>query len=535
MLEIRNSVPADMTSALYQGERRRAWLVALTLIFISLVVFAFNAHNGIGIFTDSTRYMGISARPYDAPVYHWMLTGGQALGLELTTAAAIVAVAAIVANVGLIFALIQRTTGDWRYSAMGTALIAFSPQFVTLHSGAMSEPPFLSFLLLTIWQALNYFETGSRRSLLLCSAFLGIATLTRFPGPALGAAIAAVILLDQRLTIRRRWTDVILLAAVGGAIFFAWVIDSQLTEGRSIGRTLWFYGTMGPEEWWDSLRSMLAWILPDKFGVGLRSVILAGLLLFAGWQEGRQYNRFRRADQPALLEARSALQIVLALFFVLYMGFMVLSTSIEANLSLTGRYAFPAYVILVMLLTTQTHELSKTVQPERWMRVALIALAAIILVGHGIRTAARTSEVYQEGFGYQSDMWRTSPTVRALNILPPNVKIYSNGPDIIAYLTGREAEFSPHELMLRTNEPEPGNPLSKQFARIRAEAAKHPVYIVMFDNVDWRFYLASDKKIRAGLPLTLVAKPDDGRIYRVDPPSSAHQPGSADPAPEAKK
>lgn len=535
MLQRRDSVPFAMKSTSPPAQRLGAPIAALALIVASLVVFALNARNGIGIFTDSTRYMGINPWPYDAPVYHWMLMGGQALGAAFTTTATIVAIATIVANVGLIFALIQRTTGDWRYSTIGTALIAFSPQFVTLHSSAMSEAPFISFLLVTIWYALNYFETGSRRSLLLASAFLGIATLTRFPGPALGAAIAAVILFDRRLTMRQRWTDIILLASVGGTLFFIWVIGAQMTQGRSIGRELWFYGNMGKAEWWNSLRAMLAWVLPDKFGIGLRALLLACVLLFAGWQEGRQYNRFRSANAPALLEARSALLIVLALFFVFYMIFMVLSTSLEANLSLTGRYAFPAYVILVMLLTTQAHELSRTVPAERVMWVALVGLAVVVLAGHSVRTAARTGEVYKKGYGYQSDMWRKSPTAKTLRILPKGVKIYSNGPDIIGYLTDRTAAFSPHERMLRTDKPEPGNPLSKQLARIRAEAEKEPVYIVYFNNIDWRFYLASEKQLLEGLPLTLVAQPDDGKIYRVDPHSPTPQPGPADKAPEAKK
>lgn len=515
-----------VTQDVPQTARRDGWqpatLACAALVLISFVLFLLNIHQGIGIFTDSTRYMGISAREYDAPVYHWMLMLGRGAGLTLTAAATLIAALALVANVILIFALLQKATHDWRYATAGTALIALLPQFVTLHSSAMSEPPFLTFLLATIWAGLGWLESGSRRMLIGCSVLLGLATLTRFSAPPLGAALAVIILLDPRRTLRRRLDYSALLAAVGGALFFAWVIVSNMTVGRSIGRKLWFYGTMGPAEWWSSLEVMTAWILPAAVPMVIRVPLLAFLIGFAGWQVARQIRLLRSADAEQSIATGTWLQLILGLFFLFYMGFIVLSTAIEANLTLTSRYAFPACVALAMLLTVQVHVLGQSAQGQSvrgksgllWIGLAL--LAGIVGVSHATRTAARTAEVYRDGYGYQSIGWRSSPTIAATHDLPAGVRIYSNGPDIIAYLVHRKATFIPQVTMLRTNLPEPGNPVSSQIDRLRARAQQGPVYLIMFDNVDWRFYLVSEAALVKALALSAPQYFKDGRIYRVD-------------------
>lgn len=529
MLHMKIPVTQDVPQTARWDGRQPAALACAALILISLVIFLLNTHQGIGIFTDSTRYMGISAREYDAPVYHWMLRLGHGAGLTLTAAATLIAELALVANVVLIFALLQKATRDWRYSTAGTALIVLLPQFVTLHSSAMSEPPFLTFLLATIWAGLAWFENGSRRMLIGCSVFLGLATLTRFSAPPLGAALALIIMLDPRRTLRRRLEYSALLAAIGGALFFAWVIISNMTVGRSIGRKLWFYGTMGPAEWWSSLEVMAAWILPAAVPMAIRIPLLAFLVGFAGWQVVRQIRLLRSASADQNIATGTWLQLILGLFFLFYMGFMVLSTAIEANLTLTSRYAFPACVALAMLLTLQVHALGQSAQGQSaqgqsarekpgllWIGLAL--LAVIVGISHATRTAARTAEVFREGYGYQSIGWRSSPTIAAARDLPAGVRIYSNGPDIIAYLAHRKAIFIPQVTMLRTNQPEPGNPVSSQIDRLRVRAQEGPVYLVMFDKVDWRFYLAPEAALVKALSLPAPQRFSDGRIYRVDGP-----------------
>lgn len=500
-------------------------LACLLLLAVAMAMFALNVHHGLGIYPDSTRYMGLSPVPYDAPVYHWMVVAGPALGTSLLNAAMVAAVAALCANVVLVFALARRGSGDWRIAALATALVILSPQFVTLHSGAMSEAPFMTFLMATIWFALNYFESGRRRDLLLTSALLGVATLTRFTAPPLGAAIALVILARPGAPFARRLIDCVLLALVGGALFFGWVAWSTETTGHSIGRELRFYGNMDAHQWRNNIEAMAAWLFPDQVPLALRLALLVALVAFAAWQTLRQWHGWRSAPEAPQDVARAALTLVLALLVVFYLAFVWLSTALEANLGLSGRYAFPAYVMLVLLLATQAGGLDRSRLLDRRALLALGVLAAMVLASHAVRSASRTADVYRNGFGYHSRAWRESPTIAAVGTLPRGAVIYSNAPEVTALLVGRPALLSPHERELRTNLPEPGNPVTRQIETIRHQAASSPapVYVVFFDRVDWRFYLASEDRLVRGLGLRTVQRLPDGRIYLVPSEASARR------------
>jgi hypothetical protein len=509
----------DNLRATTQMRLEPGFLACLGLVLISLLLFALNTRHGIGIYVDTLRYMELSPVNWDAPVYPWMLKLGKGLGISVLTAASIVAVLTLCANIVLAFSLINRASGDWRFATVGCALIAFSPQFVNFHASAMSEAPFIMFLLLTIWTALNYLENSDRIWLIASSLLLCVATLTRFTAPPLGIAIAALILCDPRLSTKRRWTDAALLAGVGGGLFFAWVGYSQLTAGRSIGRVLAFYGNMGQAEWLGDLKTVAAWLFPDKVGLELRVALLLGLLGFAAWMLPKQLKLWRGGRDQSL-PSSVPLTLILGLFFIGYLAFVYLSTSIEANLSLTGRYAFPAYCILVMLITVLASSLERS---QQGLLLTLAILAGAMLVSHSVRSAVRTSEVYRDGFGFHHSEWRTSPTMDAVGRLPSNAKIYSNGPDVITFLLGRQAHMSPADRQPRTDLPDPGTSLEIELGRVREDAGQEPVYLVMFDRIDWRFYLASENLLKASLTLVPVETFADGRIYQVDPATGVHR------------
>ncbi|KRA84435.1 glycosyltransferase family 39 protein [Altererythrobacter sp. Root672] len=494
---------------------RQLILAWLAVLIPSIGLFIANTWQGIGIYIDSTRYMGLSPVGFDAPMYHWLLVGGRALGFTFDQVAMFFAAIFIVANVSLVFALIARATKGWVFAFAGTALIAFSPQFVTLHTGALSEPPFLLCVLLTLWAILNYFESERLSWLIISALLIAVGSLTRFTMPPLGAAIACVILLVPGRALAAKIKDIAILGGLSGVLFFTWVVISQLEVGRSIGRDLWFYGTMGPAEWRASAGAMAAWVLPKPAPFSIRFLAVLTVICFAAWRWLLTARQLRRDPEAGVDDAAISLPLILGAFFVFYLAFVGLSVSIEANLSLTGRYAFPAYALLVMLVSIEASKLTRDVLVERVALYGLAALSVVVLAGHLVRTSSRTIEVAREGYGFQSIQWRNSPTMAKVRTLPAGTRIYSNAPDVIAYMTGRTAGFSPHEKQLRTNLPEPGNPLEKQLGRIREEANSGEIAIVFFDGIDWRFYLADEQVVAASLPVTLVGDFADGRVYRL--------------------
>jgi hypothetical protein len=479
---------------------------------ISVILFLLNTRHGIGILPDSTRYMGINDHPYDAPLYPFALRIMTMLGFGMVEGAKMLGLVLVAANTALLAALLLRTTKRWGHAAMGTALVIALPPFVTLHATAMSEPLFLLFILLSLYAFLYYLETERRAWLVGCGAMIGLCSLARFTAPPLGAAVALTLLLNPRHDMRRRFQDIAILAAVSAGIFFAWCIPSQLVEGHSIGRELRFFGNMGRQQWFNSMRTMAAWILPDEAPLALRAGLLVTMIVAGSILIARHFrSTLARARHQFVTD--DLLPITLTFFFVFYMAFMLLSTSIEANLSLNSRYAFPAYVGAALLLTIVVARTEVKDGLYRRMTGTFGILAAIILAGHVLRTAIRTEDTFRSGYGYSSVAWSRSPTLAWIAALPSSDVIYSNGPDAVAYVIGRPAHFTPHHVLLRTGEPDPAYPYPRQVADLRQSLSIPGTYVVFLDRVDWRFYLASERELVRTLNLRLVASEPDGRIY----------------------
>lgn len=495
---------------------RRHWIVGILLTLLSVVLFVINTRLGIGIFPDSTRYMGINELPYDAPVYAWLVRLPALVGIDITVGAEALGLFFVSANTVLIWHLLARATGKYRYAIVGTALIVLAPQFVALHASAMSEPPFLFFLLLSLLTILRYLDTDRRAWLVASAAVLGIAALTRFAGPALGAAIALSLLLNPRYDRSRRIADVIVYGLVSACIFVSWMAISQISNGHSIGRKLAFYGNMGPTEWLRSLGSLMAWLLPDQVPNSVRSIVFA-LFVIAAF--GLIFSHGRRT----LDRARTAnvvhdfLPLMLGLFFLCYMAFMVLATSIEANLALNSRYALPPYVMTVMAVTITLGGFKSTGGVSRVIHVGMVVFALAVLCSHSARTVVRSLDAYRSGIGYAAIEWTQSPTMVAVQELPPDALIYSNGPDAIAYVLKRQAFFIPARFQLRTGIEDPSNPFERQLSKLKDASKKRRAYIVIFDKVTWRFYRASESELNQHLSLVNVATKPDGRIYEVLP------------------
>lgn len=508
-------------AALARYAPARVWPIVLVLL--SAVLFLVNTRHGIGVYVDSTRYMGLSVIPYDAPLYPWLLNLRVLFGLSIDGAAEVLGLLFVCANTALIWHLIFRGTRSVWLSSLGTALAVVSPQFVTLHALAMSEPPFLFLLLLTMLLFLLYLEERSLALLVACALALGLAALARFTAPALGAAVALFLLLDARLPLRRRISDIALFAGVSGAVFFGWAAFSQTTEGHSIGRELRFHGNMGPKEWHDSLEALTAWLLPDEVPFVLRVALLVVVAATVAVLAFREIHKLAAVSPQSGADTGADLAALLAFFIVGYLAFMVLATSVEANLALNGRYAFPAYVAAVMLTSIVAARIDIGSRRPAAVLVGLLAVAAAVLPSHMLRTAMRSADAYRSGVGYASVNWRQSPTVAAVAALPPNAQLFTNGQDAVAYLIGRPSQLIPNHFELRTGLPDPERPWDLQIDELRAALQQPDSYVVFFDQIDWRFYQAREDELVAALPLTLVSEQEDGRIYRMKPTASMPQ------------
>src|SRR3546814_2943280 len=95
-----------------------------------------------------------------------MLMGLAATCISIEYAAKLAGLLLVGVNSALIWYLLARATNRYAYAAIGSAIIILSPQFVYLHSLAMSEPLFIFAILVTLLTLLRYWETEERTWLL---------------------------------------------------------------------------------------------------------------------------------------------------------------------------------------------------------------------------------------------------------------------------------------------------------------------------------------------------------------------------------
>lgn len=508
--------PAGRTGALATiGARISAgWAVPL-LVACSLALFAINTRYGIGIMPDSTRYMGINDRPYDAPLYAWLVSlVALPPFIGIVEAATIVGVVLTTLNTVLTWQLLILLTRNAAAALVGTALVILAPQYVTLHASAMSEPLFLTFILGTLLAFRAWLIDQRLPWLLATGALVGLCSLVRFTGPPLGAALALTLLLQRGKPLRTKLHEAASFTLVAASIFFVWMIASEMIAGHSTGRPLGFNGNAGPLQWLMAMRSVAAWMLPHNVPRSIRAVVSLAVL-GTGFALAVRYawidlHERDRGDPAAV----SLVAAAIAIFVPLYFAFLVMAIQIEANLVINSRYAFPAYAATVVLFTcVATRWLSET--DRTWPLPLILCVAGAVLTTHVVRTGARSFHSFERGIGFAGIDWKRSPTMAIVRGIPTDVPVWSNGPDAISYVLERPAHSIPEKVDPRTEKPDPQNPYDAQLALMESGLREQHGYVVFLDRVDWRPYLGSEQELVTRIGLRRVATTKDGRVYQL--------------------
>jgi hypothetical protein len=497
--------------------RARPWLdqlCAVGLPSLSVLLFLLSTRHGIGVWVDSTRYMNLSSQPWDAPLYPALIHSIAALGVDIAVSAWIVGLVLAALNAFLVWYIIRVAGGRAVHAAVGALLIVIAPQTVGLHALAMSEPLFLTTICATLLLFMRYLRGDGSRWLLAAGLGVGLASLARFPGPALGAALAMFLMIEPRQSIGERLLNLGRILLPSGILFLGWVVLAEELNGRSTGRPLEWLGNMTVADWRSSFQALTAWIVPDDLPAVVRSALflsaLAASLTVMAHQGYRALGRAEKGRRDP-----SLLALPLAFFFFTYLAFMLLATSIEANLHLNSRYAYPIYCTSVMGVAIATASLQAAPDHIRRLQLVIAAVACLMLAGHAVRTAHRTAEAYRDGIGYASVEWMRSPTLAAVANLPKKALLYSNGADAIGYILRRPARDIPAPIMLRTGRDNPEFRYPAQLAAATADLKHGNTYVVFLNGITWRFYLATEGELVRRLRLTPVGRFADGTIYTV--------------------
>lgn len=507
------------------------WMLLLIIIAGGVAALTYATPYGPGLINDSVVYIGgaenilagngysrtsgggeIKPLTVNAPLYSYLLAGFAVFGIDLIKAGWLVSIICYAFNIFLSALLLYRLTGSKFWSLIGIALFAISDSVIKAHSFALSEPLFITWMLLSL--ILLTYSIERKAIFFVCAAgvVVSLSYLTRYIGFSL-VGTGFLGLLAFSLTWSKRWekTGLFLLFSLAGGI--AWGLRNLMISGNPANRSLLFH-PLTTDKLQEGTRTFLSFLLPDRFIVydnapavwdTLAVLSLFGLigLVIIFWKTS-----FGNNSSPKQTQSRFAFLVVLQV--VLYMAVLFASlTFFDASTALENRILVPAFTGMILIFITILSRFWQSMQAwKQWAALVLAGVAVISFIYDGRRAVIDLS---QDGQGYASAYYRNSQTIDALKRLP-EVDIWTNRVPAVNILAGRPAYalLAPIDPLTRLKRPNYDSSLNA----IRQSVLDGKSILVVFeakqvldDPVEGEWL----RDVTAGIPA--VFESEDGMIF----------------------
>jgi len=479
------------------------------------IIFLFTRHSGIGICPDGVvyttaaenlrttgKYIDFTRGPViDFPAFYSIFLGGimWLTGLKpLAFAPFLNALlfGTIIYIAGMIMEQFEYRS-KW-YKAAILSCIVLSPGLLEDYSMMWSETLFILFLLLFMMAMYHYLQAGSRKALITAAIITSVACITRYAGVAIIATAGIIILLNNNLSLRKRFIDAIIFGAISPLLLIINFLRNYMVSGTLTGHR---EQSMTPliTNIHDAGVVFSAWLpfVHDNYFTAIVVVfaIITGLAILCG----RQLTRHRRIFRYESIAA------AYALFYIL---FMIVTATISRFETLNSRFMTPAFIPLLWSGSYWLVSLSK--QSKTFVKkFSLAGLSIFILSSFQYNQLAADAETWDgvkdAGIpGYTEDQWTNSETVQFIekNELPfkNGYTIYSDAYDAIYWFTGRPGKFLP----------------AREYKPAVKEFLQDPHCYMVWFNDGANFDLVDLNFVTRVKKMKLVKQFSDGAIYEYE-------------------
>ena len=414
-------------------------------------------------------------------------------------------------NTALIALLVYLTTGRKLFMALCAAVFFLaSGRLLEMHAWAFSEPLFITFSLAGILFLYLHAKKQKWVFLIAASLLLGCAFVTRYIGMAFLPAILAIVFFsgsEQKFGQKLRNTFIALLLTCAPLAVF--LIRNRVVAGAATDRNF-FYHPLTALHYGTDLREIAinffapiqvqAWITLSIWGLIAAFLIAQIIILF---KRGSTSINWRSMDV--------SMPFICLAFSICYLVFLYVSISfMDASTPVDARILSPLLCILIVGVFSTIWTLSKTLKaPLLWGAFLIYIVFSIVLK---TPDAVKAAAVIQEnGLQYTSRQWRSSETIAFINSLPENVKIFSNGPDVISFLADRNSASIPNQVSPVTKAP---NGLYNQQMDAMCKLVEDKgAFLVYFNEINWRGYLPNKNEIASICKLPIYKSLGDGIVY----------------------
>lgn len=432
-------------------------LIAAAAGFI--IIFFYTRHGGIGLCPDGVVYTTtaknilsgchlVDFRHYplvEFPAFYpvflssiMLVTGIQPLAFGAMLNASLFAFVIYVS--GYITELFSYRS-KW-YKAVILSCIVLSPGLLEVYSMLWSETIFILMLLFFMMALHRYFQSYSRKLLIVAAIIASLASITRYAGITIIGTGFILVLLDTKMPLRQKVTDLVIYSLISPVLLII-----NLVRNYTVSNTF-----SGLRE--KSFTSLSA----NMHDVG--SVFYDWLPFFNGHYSGAAWLALFIICVLTVVcvvqfipnKRLVTYENIAACFALLYLTFMILIASISRFETLDSRFLSPAFIPLVWGCSSWVLSLSKktSLSKKKWITIPGVLLFVCFQYGQLAADYETWDGVKDAGIpGYTEDQWKYSPTVLYIqkDSLPfqKGYTIYSDAYDAVYFFTHRPGKFLPNK------------------------------------------------------------------------------------------
>lgn len=513
---------------------RQVLVTALGLGILGAALVLWGTPRGIGTSPDTATYVSAARNMIETgkarslasdgslqplrrhpPLYPALIGLPSFFGVDPLSAARWIGAASLAASVVLVIALLGGATRSPGVCLIGGLLFLLSPDVLFAHLRALSDAPFIVFLLAALLGLIRSIERPRWAWVVLAGAATSLACLTRDVGVALIATGALGLTWLGNTSLRARRQHVALFVALGSMPWAAWRIHTPYATSVPGGLPLaWHPPDAGQAK--IALTTVIGWLFPGvTISPGWVLVVVAVAL---GAALASRLSRSSRGDSDSRRwPALHPLVWLLTISGGTFLACVLLALSwVSAQIPLDGRILLPVFVsVLVSSLCEVHRRLPGGEGWAPWWRRSALILGAFLVLAEAISIAPILRQSRKEGIGYTNARWVESPLMRELRRFPSEKVIYSNAPDAIFLHTGRAAAMVPRVTDPHSLKPDPQ--FETDVARMLRHLEGEEGIIAWFAAVTWRGYLLREEDLLKLAHMREAPRTQDGAVYELMP------------------
>ena len=203
-------------------------------------------------------------------------------------------------------------------------------------------------------------------------------------------------------------------------------------------------------------------------------------------------------------------------FFILYSGIIVISSTTTAYDRIADRLLSPIYVPLIIIIFFLLDRVFRNLYNYygKWFISGFLLIIVISLLSFPVMRASNNINYFieQSGWQYGSKAWKNNSVLEYLNNnrqLDSGSVFYSNAPEAVYIFVNKETKWSPFKRFYNSPQLIKPKPDLKHIWR-----GQKNVLLIWFSNVNRKF-LFSLNELQKNIVMKKLVQLKDGTVYKI--------------------